>query len=225
MPRTAPFPKQLHDLGNDTFAYVQHDGSWGWSNSGLVVDGPHALVVDTLFDLALTREMLDAYDRVLPAGTSIGTVVNSHANGDHTFGNQLLAGARIVASRRCAEEMAAVPPDLLAQLMRAAPQLGPTGEFLQRIFGVFDFEGIAFTPPTETFDGEMRMRVGDKDVRLIEVGPAHTRGDTIVWLPSDRVVYTADVLFIGSHPIMWEGPLANQLAAPGPTLRPAADPT
>jgi cyclase len=212
-PRTAAFPKQLHDLGAGNFAYTQHDGSWGWSNSGLIVDGPDALVVDTLFDLDLTREMLDAYERVLGPRASIGTLVNSHANGDHTFGNELLGGARIVASRRCAEEMVAVPPELLANLMRAAPQLGVTGEYLQRIFGTFTFDGIALTPPTETFDGELELRVGGKEVRLIEVGPAHTRGDTIVWVPDERIVYTADVLFIGGHPIMWEGPLANWLRA------------
>ena len=212
-PRTAAFPKQLHDLGAGNFAYTQHDGSWGWSNSGLIVDGPAALVVDTLFDLDLTREMLGAYERVLGSGASIGTLVNSHANGDHTFGNELLGGARIVASRRTAEEMLTVPPELLANLVKAAPQLGLTGEHLQRIFGTFDFEGIALTPPTETFDVELELRVGDKQVRLIEVGPAHTRGDTIVHLPGERLVYTADVLFIGGHPIMWEGPLSNWLRA------------
>jgi glyoxylase-like metal-dependent hydrolase (beta-lactamase superfamily II) len=207
------FEKTLHQVGAGTYAYVQHDGSWGWSNSGLVVDGDRALVVDTLFDLRLTRELLDAYRRVLPAGAEIGTLVNSHANGDHTFGNQLLSGARIVASRHTAEEMADVPPALLAAMMRAAPDMGTTGELLQRIFAPFDFEDIVLTPPTETFDGELTLHVGDKEVRLIEVGPAHTRGDTIVVVPADRVVYTADILFVGGHPIMWEGPVANWMAA------------
>lgn len=206
------YRKTLRQLGAGTYAYVQHDGSWGWSNSGLVVDGPHALVVDTLFDLRLTRELLDAYRRVLPAAAAIGTLVNTHANGDHTFGNQLLAGARIVASRRTAEEMAEVPPTLLAALMRATPG-GTTGEFLQRIFGPFDFEDVVLTPPGETFEGELTLRVGEKEVRLVEVGPAHTRGDTIVVVPADRVVYTADILFVGGHPIIWEGPLDNWLRA------------
>jgi cyclase len=201
--------KTLHQVGDGAYAYVQHDGSWGWSNSGLVVDGEHALVVDTLFDLRLTRELLDAYRRVLPANAAIETLVNSHANGDHTFGNQLLDGARIVASRRTAEEMAEVPPSVLAGMIRRAPGAGVAGEFLQRIFGPFDFEGIALTLPTATFDGELRLRVGGKEVRLVEVGPAHTRGDTIVVVPGDRVVYTADVLFAGGHPIMWEGPVEN----------------
>jgi cyclase len=205
--------KTLVQVGTDAYAYVQHDGSWGWSNSGLVVDGDQALVVDTLFDLRLTRDLLDAYERVLPAGAAITTLVNTHANGDHTFGNQLLGGARIVASRATADEMHEVPPALLAALMQQAPQMGLLGEFLRRIFGSFEFEGIQLAMPTETFDGELTLRVGSKDVRLVEVGPAHTRGDTIVVIPADRVVYTADILFVGGHPIMWEGPVENWVRA------------
>src|SRR5215831_16314217 len=205
--------RTLHQVGDGAYAYVQHDGSWGWSNSGLVVEGDQALVVDTLFDLRLTRELLDAYQRVLPAGAAITTLVNTHANGDHTFGNQLLDGAKIVASRATAAEMPEVPPALLAGTMRQAPQMGLPGEFLSRIFGPFEFEGIELTLPTETFDGELTLRVGAKQVRLVEVGPAHTRGDTIVVVPADRVVYTADILFAGSHPIMWEGPVENWVRA------------
>jgi cyclase len=205
--------KTLSQVGGGAYAYVQHDGSWGWSNSGLVVDGEHALVVDTLFDLRLTRELLDAYRRVLPAGAAITTLVNTHANGDHTFGNQLLGGARIVASRATAAEMPDVPPALLAAMLGQAPQMGLVGEFLSRIFGAFEFEGIDLTLPSETFDGELTLHVGAKEVRLVEVGPAHTRGDTIVVVPADRVVYTADIVFAGGHPIMWEGPVDNWLRA------------
>jgi cyclase len=211
---SATYAKRLEDLGGGAYAYLQHDGSWGWSNSGLVVgDGGESLVVDTLFDLKLTREMLDTYERVLPAGGRIGTLVNSHANGDHHYGNELLGGARIVASRATAEEMAAVPPQLMANMLRAAPDMGAPGEFLQRIFGPFAFDGITLTPPTETFDGELTLHVGGKEVRLLEVGPAHTRGDTIVHVPDDRVVYAADILFVGGHPIVWAGPVENWVRA------------
>lgn len=45
------------------------------------------------------------------------------------------------------------------------------------------------------------------------MGPAHTRGDTLVYVPADRLVFTGDILFVGSHPIMWEGPLENWICA------------
>jgi cyclase len=57
------------------------------------------------------------------------------------------------------------------------------------------------------------LQVGNKAVQLIEVGPAHTLGDTLVYIPEDRVVFTGDILFIGGHPIMWAGPTSNWLRA------------
>ena len=44
--------------------------------------------------------------------------------------------------------------------------------------GAFDFNGITPKLPTTTFSGRMTRKVGDKTVELIEVGPAHTGGDT-----------------------------------------------
>jgi len=84
---------------------------------------------------------------------------------------------------------------------------------LQHCFGQFRFDGIRFTPPTRTFEGELDLRVGDKQIQLIEVGPAHTRGDVLVHCAADRVVFTGDILFINSTPVMWEGPVANWIDA------------
>ncbi|TMD63164.1 MAG: MBL fold metallo-hydrolase, partial [Chloroflexi bacterium] len=50
MRSAAGFTKGLHELGNGHYAYLQPDGSWGWSNSGLVTDAGQSLLVDTLFD-------------------------------------------------------------------------------------------------------------------------------------------------------------------------------
>jgi glyoxylase-like metal-dependent hydrolase (beta-lactamase superfamily II) len=207
------YTRGLHDLGGGCFAWLQPDGSWGWSNAGLVTSGSASLLVDTLFDLALTREMLDAMRAATRAAARIDVLVNTHANGDHCYGNELVAGAEILASRACAEEMAAVPPALLASLLENADQLGPGGAFLRRVFAPFDFTGIALAPPTATFEGLLTRRVGDKRVELIEVGPAHTRGDVLVHVPEDGVVFSGDILFVDAHPILWEGPIGNWIRA------------
>jgi glyoxylase-like metal-dependent hydrolase (beta-lactamase superfamily II) len=94
-----------------------------------------------------------------------------------------------------------------------ARELGPAGEYLLHCFGQFNFEGITFTPPTKTFSGEMQVQAGDKTVQLIEVGPAHTRGDILAYCPDDKTVFTGDILFIEGTPIMWQGPVANWIAA------------
>ena len=208
------YTKGLHDLGNSVYAYLQPNGTWGWSNAGIIVDGEASLLVDTLFDLNLTREMLEKMRKSIPAAAHIDMVVNTHANGDHCWGNELVAGAQIFASARTAEEMStAISPTILAMLLKQASELGQVGEFLSHIFGSFDFDNITLTLPTKTFEGELTLKVGDKEVHLIEVGPAHTLGDTLVHIPADRVVFTADILFIGGHPIIWAGPTSNWLRA------------
>lgn len=199
----------LHDVGNGCLAYLQRDGGWGWSNAGLIVGDGASLLVDTLFDLVITQDMLDAmagHTRTAP----IDTVVNTHANGDHCYGNQLVGDAQIVASSATAHEMTEVPPALLAALN--ADQ-GATGELFRSFFGEFQFEGIAPRLPDRTFDGRLELEVGGRRVELIEVGPAHTAGDTIVVVPDAKVVYTGDILFIGGTPIVWAGPLSNWVAA------------
>ena len=106
--------------------------------------------------------------------------------------------------------MGHVPPSLLADLT-AAP--GEVGDLFRGVFGAFQFDGITLTLPTRTFDGRLELDVGGRPVELIEVGPAHTRGDVIVHSPHDKTVFTGDILFIGGTPIVWAGPLANWIAA------------
>jgi cyclase len=209
----ARYERGLQEVGDGLFAYLQPDGGWGWSNAGLVVDGGQTLLIDTLFDLTLTEQMLADMRRAVPAAVRIDTLVNTHANGDHCYGNQLVRDARIVASERTAGEMAELPAAAMAALVQQAPKMGQLGEFFLRCFGAFDFEGIEMVLPDERFSGELSLRVGSRDVRLIEVGPAHTRGDTLALLPDDRVLFSGDILFNGAHPIAWAGPVSNWIAA------------
>jgi len=203
----------LQEIGDGLYAYLQPDGGWGWSNAGLISDGESTMLIDTLFDLDLTARMLEEMRRAVPAAARIGTVVNTHANGDHCYGNQLVSDALIVASERAAAEMSELPPAAMATLIEQAPNMGELGEFFLRCFGSFDFKGIELTLPQETFSGELTLRVGSREVRLEELGPAHTKGDTITVLPAERVVFTGDILFNGAHPIAWAGPASNWIAA------------
>ena len=206
------YDRGLIEVGDGVLAWLQPDGGWGWSNAGLITDGDDAMLVDTLFDLRLTAEMLAAMRDAAPS-TAIGTVVNTHANGDHCYGNQLVAGARILASRRAAAEMERVPPSTLAGLMAGTASMGAVGAYVQAIFGAFAFDGIEATLPTETFDGRLDVAIGDTTVQLVELGPAHTDGDVVVVVPSRRVAFSGDLLFIGGHPIVWTGPVANWVVA------------
>lgn len=213
---TRPYRCGLEDLGEGLHAWMQPDGGWGWSNAGFIRDGDASLLVDTLFDEPLTAIMLDAIrDATGIAADGIDLLVNTHANGDHTHGNALVANAEIIASAAAAREMSELPPAALAQLKAAgaAGALGEAGRYFAEIFAPFDFTRARGRAPTRTFDRRLDLRVGDKAVELHMLGPAHTAGDVLVWVPSGSVVFTGDLLFIGGTPIMWAGPVGNWLAA------------
>ncbi len=230
--------KTLHELGSGIYAYTQLPGSWGWSNAGLITDGGQSLLVDTLFDLKITREMLDTMRRAVPAAKRIDTVVNTHGNGDHCYGNAVVASAEIIGTRGCVEDLAESPPSQINLLLRAGrivDSLGVGGRLVGKVlsrFGInrvaflseavdlalpafehFDFAGIEPVPPNRVFEGELDLRVGDKEVKLLELGPAHTKGDAVVYVPKDKVLFTGDLLFKDSHPLVWEGPVSNWVGA------------
>ena len=204
-----PYTKGLHQLTGHCYAWLVPDGTWGWSNAGLITGDGESMVVDTLFDLAMTRDMLDGM-RPVTDTHPIRTVVNTHANGDHWFGNELVADAEIIASQQTAAEMAANGPDLITSLLK---QDGPAGEFANHIFAPFDFTNITPTPATRTFGKELSVDVGGTQVRAVNLGPAHTAGDSIVFVPGEGVLYAGDLLFIGGTPISWAGPISNWIRA------------
>ena len=98
------YTKGLHEVGNGLYAYLMPDGGWCWSNAGLIVDGDETVLIDTLLDLPMTSDMLSTMRDAVPAAQRIGKLVNTHANADHTWGNQLVKEAEIIASTGCAEE-------------------------------------------------------------------------------------------------------------------------
>lgn len=201
------FTRGLHDLGNGCWAYLQPDGSWGWSNAGIIADGDASLLVDTLFDLKYTKEMLDDMRASVASARKIDVLVNTHADGDHTFGNQLVEGARIIGTEGTVADFDRFDPALLAQIQHDPAKFGRAGDFMAECFRPFDFDNITLTPPTETFKDHMEIMVGDKRVELIEVGPSHSLGDALIHVPEDKVLYTGDILFSEGTPIAWYGPL------------------
>jgi glyoxylase-like metal-dependent hydrolase (beta-lactamase superfamily II) len=77
----------------------------------------------------------------------------------------------------------------------------------------YDFQEVIPRLPTRTFADELTFDVGGRRVELIQVGPAHTQGDVLVYVPDAKTLYSGDILFIGSTPVMWAGPVENWLAA------------
>ena len=216
------FEAGLREVAAGVHAWMQPNGTWGESNAGLVVGDGESLLVDTLWTPALTRRMLDA---MAPAAATapIRTLVNTHADGDHTWGNQELRDIEIVATEAAAEELGELTPSSMAGFRKLAGVLsagrrlhlpgGAAGPYVQAMLRPFDFGEVEITPPTRTFRDSLELEVGGRRVELIQVGPAHTQGDLLVWIPDARVVFAADVMFVGVTPVMWAGPVERWTAA------------
>lgn len=227
----ARFAGGWHGVGEQTWAYLQPNGGLGESNSGLIVDGDHAMYVDSLWDLKLTGKMLTAAAKLTAAKPEI--LFNTHSDGDHVWGNELFTGARIISTTTAKGLMELDPPKEMRMMRRGGKLLGLLGSNPLPLVGTrdwaglprlplkemghemapFDWSNITLTLPTETFDGELELAVGSRAVKLIEVGPAHTLGDAVAWVPDVKVCFAADILFIGGTPIMWAGPIESWRAA------------
>jgi cyclase len=224
--RPARYRRGLSTVAEGVHAWLQPNGEVGESNAGLVVGAGESLLVDTLWDLRLTSAMLQAM--ASHTGTApIGALVNTHGDGDHCWGNQLVEAQRI-ASRATAADIAADAPSswrALAGLGRALRPLARldhpprglrTAGAVARLAGqlsAYRFSGIRLSGPDRTFEGELTVEVGGRQVRLLELGPAHTPGDVVVHVPDAATIFTGDLVFAGVAPIMWVGPVENWIAA------------
>ncbi len=217
----ARFPGGLQEVAPRTWAWIQPDGDLGESNAGLVVGDGASLLIDTLWDERLTRRMLDEMAGPLEGGL-LRRAFNTHADGDHWWGNAVLPPwTEVLATAACERAMRAEsPPRALVALTRAAGLMrrapGRAGAVARRAhaqFSPFDFGGVRLRFPDRTVaDGE-QIDVGGRIVRVHQVGPAHTADDSFVHVPDARVVYAADMLFVGVAPIMWHGPVENWIGA------------
>ena len=227
-PGSSRFEGGLREVGSDVHAWLQPNGLLGESNAGLVIGNGASLLVDTLWDPRLTRRMLAAMAPLL-AQAPIETVVNTHSDGDHWWGNQEVESADIVASEAAAVAMAEESPAKMKRFGRLAGALRLAGSlpvpyprrrdvvaiaaYVSEALAPFAFDEVRLVPPTRTFSGQLDLDIGGRAVSLIAVGPAHSPGDVIVWVPDAQVAIAADILFIGVTPIMWTGPLERWIAA------------
>ncbi|MEU3722699.1 MBL fold metallo-hydrolase [Streptomyces sp. NPDC031705] len=176
------------------YAYVQPDGGWCLNNAGWISDGGRTLLVDTA---ATQRRALALREAVAAAGVPMPrTVVNTHHHGDHTYGNGVFAPEAVVVGHdnARAEQLAA-------------------GHQLELIWPGTDFGAIEITAPDLTYRDRLTLHVGDTEVQVIHPGVAHTTGDSVVWLPGRRVVFTGDLVFAGGTPFLAMGSLAGSLRA------------
>jgi glyoxylase-like metal-dependent hydrolase (beta-lactamase superfamily II) len=148
------------------------------SNASFLVTPEGVLVVDTRQHVRDGEDLLARIRKV--TDKPIKWVVNSHFHADHYLGNPAFkaAGATIVAHRDTA---------MLMQKLHSK-EISRRGGFFKR--RGYDPKDVALVMPDVTFDHEMTIRLGGRDIRLVYLGPGQQIGDTFVLFPHRRAVHT-----------------------------------
>ena len=210
----------VQEVAPQCWAWMRVPGGWGQTNIGLVAGTDANLLIDTPWDHRLSAAMLDAFAPNL-ADRAVSLLVNTHADGDHWWGNAVVAGAEVLASETTATAMRDEPgPSQMVAMRRLARTLGAVpgragrmGRYVAAMLAPFAFDEVTPRLPDRTFSGQRVETVGGREVLLIDHGPAHTRSDAIVVVPDARVVFTGDLLFAQTTPLIWQGPVTAWLAA------------
>jgi glyoxylase-like metal-dependent hydrolase (beta-lactamase superfamily II) len=150
----------------------------------LVVTQRYVVLVDTVINPATAAQMVAYAQPYLQQGRQL-LVVNTHADYDHAWGNQLFAGpgathpAPIIASRLCGQWLRGSEALAYLRTMQAQEP---------EIFG-----DVVLTPPTLLFDGRMTIDGGDLTLELIPA-PGHTADQIVLFLPEIRTLLAADAV-------------------------------
>jgi cyclase len=191
----------LIEVAPKTYAYLQHDGSWGISNTGFMEGEDGLLVIDATMVTSMAEAFIKEIGRV--TDKPIRPLINTHSHPDHTGGNRLFTGAEIISHRICREEMERTaertssdnPPPVMAAIPRTPA--------ITRMFEmVANDRERQIVLPSVTFEDNMTLRYGDAEAHLLYYGPAHTFGDTLVYFPQSRVLFAGDTAFFYAMPLV-----------------------
>lgn len=187
----------------------------------MVVGDDGVLVVDTQQSPAAARALV-AKIRELTAAP-VRFVVNTHWHGDHVYGNaayrDAFPGAVFVAHGTARDDLLARGPAAIEEALETLPEsirdrerwletgVGPDGEKLDatararleysrdaRRFYLGELRELELVPPSVTLEERLRLYVGGRPVDVTHLGPAHTRGDVVVYLPDDGILAAGDLV-------------------------------
>ncbi|MEU8075945.1 MBL fold metallo-hydrolase [Catellatospora citrea] len=189
--QVTPAP-HLQELAEGVYAYIQPDGGWCVSNAGALI-GPEGV---TLIDATATVPRALLFRKHLDRVTDrpVKMLVVTHRHGDHHYGAAALApDAMVVAHDNARDSIEADGLNLLGIWPQAA-----WGDVRLRV-------------PELTYREQLTLHVGDTQVQLWHPGPAHTTGDTLAWLPQQRILFAGDVTFHAVTPLVMMGSVAGTL--------------
>jgi cyclase len=185
------------------------------SNNVAIVGDRDVLVVDTGTSPAAARAFIE--DLKLVTTKPIRYVVNTHFHYDHTDGNQVYAGkADIIAHDYVkyalekldvlhrepyqTSQVTNVPAQIETLKKRIADETDAQRksalerQLAQAQQGWEDLKEIRPTPPNVTYSKKKVVNLGGREVQMLFLGRGHTNGDTVVYLPKEKIVATGDLM-------------------------------
>ncbi|HEY5632495.1 MAG TPA: MBL fold metallo-hydrolase [Burkholderiaceae bacterium] len=178
------------DLSEKQVSFTQlSENAWAYTaegdpNSGVIIGERGCVVVDATATPAMARELIRRIRGL--TDKPIKYVVLSHYHAVRVLGASayFAEGAQEVIASRGTWEMI---------VERGEADMKSEIERFPRLFqDVGSIPGLTW--PTMVFDHELTLHLGDVEVQLMHIGPGHTKGDTIAWIPAQRVCFSGDLV-------------------------------
>ena len=170
-------------LSENAYAYTAE----GDPNSGVVVGDDAVMVLDTQATPVMAADVIRHIREV--TDKPIKYVVLSHYHAVRVLGASAYGASEIIASEDTR--------DLIVE--RGAQDMKSEIERFPRLFrAVETIPGLTW--PTMTFKGEMTLWLGKLEVRLMQLGRGHTKGDTVAWLPAQKILFSGDLVEFDATP-------------------------
>jgi glyoxylase-like metal-dependent hydrolase (beta-lactamase superfamily II) len=171
-------------LSDHAYAYTAE----GDPNTGIVVGDDAVMVIDTQATPVMAQDVIRRIREV--TDKPIRYVVLSHYHAVRVLGASAYGAEHVIASQDTC--------DLIAE-RGEADKASEIGRF-PRLFRNVESVPAGLTWPTITFTGKMTLWLGKLEVQLLQVGRGHTKGDTVIWLPQDRVLFSGDLVEFDATP-------------------------
>ena len=191
-----------NDLADKTISFDElAPGLYGYTaegdpNSGVVIGDDSVLVVDAQATPAMARDVIARIRTV--TDKPIKHVVLTHYHAVRVLGASGYEGAEIIASD--------VTRDMIVE--RGQQDMdSEIGRFPRLFRGKEGIPGLTW--PHLVFHGRMTLWMGGREVQIIHVGRSHTAGDTVVWLPRERVLFAGDTVEFGATPYCGDAHFAD----------------
>jgi glyoxylase-like metal-dependent hydrolase (beta-lactamase superfamily II) len=189
---TKAFASQA-DLTEKTVSFDKlSDNAWAYTaegdpNTGIVVSDAGVLVADAQATPVMAQDVIRRIRGV--TDRPITTVVLTHYHAVRVLGASAYGAQQIIASEDTR--------DLIVE--RGAADMKSEIERFPRLFrAVESVPGLTW--PTITFKGEMTLWMGSLEVKLLQLGRGHTKGDTVVWLPQQKILFSGDLVEFNATP-------------------------